>query len=83
MIAGSIAGSFISGYAASQQTQQTTAFGFSQPQTGARNGVLQGVAQTAADQSKRLIEDATKEKPILVVEPDTKVSLYLDEEIKF
>mgnify|MGYP002363743348 CR=1 FL=1 len=83
MVAGSIAGSFISGYAASQQTVSQNAFGFSQTQPGNRNGVLQGVAQTAADQSKRLIEDATKEKPILVVEPETKVSLYLDEEVRF
>ncbi len=83
MVAGSIAGSFISGYAASQQSTSQSAFGFSQPQTGSRNGILQGVAQTAADQSKKLIEDATKEKPILVVEPDTKVSLYLDEEVRF
>lgn len=83
MVAGSIASSFISGYAASQQTQQTNAFGFSQPQTGSRNGVLQGVAQTAADQSKRLIDDSTKEKPVLVVDPKTKVTLYLDEEVKF
>ena len=83
MVAGSIAGSFISGYAASQQTTSQNAFGFMQTQPGTRNGVLQGVAQTAADQSKRLIEDATKEKPILVVEPETKVSLYLDEEVRF
>ena len=54
-----------------------------QTQPGNRNGVLQGVAQTAADQSKRLIDDATKEKPILVVEPETKISLYLDEEVRF
>lgn len=83
MVAGSIAGSFISGYAASQQTTAQNAFGFMQTQPGNRNGVLQGVAQTAADQSKRLIDDATKEKPILVVEPDTKISLYLDEEVRF
>lgn len=83
MVAGSIAGSFISGYAASQQTTSQNAFGFMQTQPGTRNGVLQGVAQTAADQSKRLIEDATKEKPILVVEPETKISLYLDEEVRF
>lgn len=83
MVAGSLASSFISGYAASQQSHTQSPFGFSQPQTGARNGVLQGVAQTAADQSKRLIEDATKEKPVLVVEPDTKVSVYLDEEVRF
>ncbi|MBI3557222.1 MAG: TrbI/VirB10 family protein [Deltaproteobacteria bacterium] len=83
MIAGSIAGSFISGYAASQQSTSQSAFGFSQSQAGSRNGILQGVAQTAADQSKKFIEDATKEKPILVVEPDTKVSLYLDEEVRF
>lgn len=83
MVAGSIAGSFITGYAASQQTTAQNAFGFMQTQPGARNGVLQGVAQTAADQSKRLIEDATKEKPVLVVEPDAKVSLYLDEEVRF
>ena len=83
MIGGAIASSFISGYAASQQTQQTNAFGFSQPQTGTRNGILSGVAQTAADQSKKFIEDSTKEKPILVVEPKTKMSVYLDEEVRF
>lgn len=83
MVAGSIASSFISGYAATQQTQQTNAFGFTQTQPGSRNGILQGMAQSAADQSKRLIEDSTKEKPVLVVDPKTKATLYLDEEVKF
>ena len=83
MIAGAMASSFISGYTASQQTQQTTAFGFTQTQPTGRNAALQGVSQTAADQSKRLIEDSTKEKPVLVVEPGTTVSLYFDEEVRF
>lgn len=81
MLAGSMAGSFLSGYAASQQTSKTNGFGFSQTDTNGRNSLLQGVAQTAADQSKRLIEDATQEKPVLVVKPGTKVSILFKEEV--
>lgn len=80
MLAGSMIGSFLSGYAASQQTSSTNAFGFSQTQPTGRNSLLQGVAQTAADQSKRLVEDATQEKPVLVVGPGTKVSILFRED---
>lgn len=83
MIAGAMVSSFISGAAASQQTQVTTPFGFSQPQTGGRNAILQGTAQTAADQSKRLIEDSTKEKPVLVLDGATDLKMYLEEELRF
>ena len=82
-MAGSMVGSFISGVAASQQSQSTNTFGFSQIDRTSRNSLLQGVAQTTADQSKRLIEDATKEKSVLVVEAGTPVTIYLDEEVRF
>ncbi len=80
MLAGSMIGSFLSGYASSQQTSSTNAFGFSQSQPTGRNSLLQGVAQTAADQSKRMVEDATQEKPVLVVGPGTKVSILFRED---
>ena len=80
---GAMAGSFISGLAASQQTMAPTAFGFSEAQPTGRNAILQGVAQTAADQSKRIIEQATQERPILLTEAGTNVILYLDEEVHF
>jgi len=82
-VAGAMASSFISGLAASQQSTSPTAFGFSQVQPTGRNAILQGVAQTAADQSKRLIEESTQEKPVLVVEAVTPVSVYIDEEVRF
>ncbi len=83
-IAGAMAGSFISGYAASQQTQSpSNAFGFSQPETGSKNGILQGVSQTAADQSKRLIEESTEEKPVLVVNAATALAVLIEEEVRF
>lgn len=81
-VAGSMAGSFISGLASAQQSQIPTGFGFSQVASSGRNGLLQGVAQTAADQSKRLIEEATTEKPVLIVEPDTAVILLIQEEVR-
>ena len=82
-VAGAMASSFISGLAASQQSQTTNAFGFNQTQTTGRNAMLQGVAQTAADQSKRLIEEATTEKPVLIVEADTPLTVLIQEEVKF
>ena len=82
-VAGAMASSLISGFTAAQETTNMTAFGFSQTQPGTRNGVLQGLSQTAADQSKQLIDSATKEKPILVLESGARVSLYLDEEVRF
>lgn len=81
MVAGSMVGSFLSGYASGQQTNNTNAFGFSQTQPTGRNSLLQGVAQTAADQSKRLIDEATEEKPVLVVNPGTEVSILFKEEV--
>jgi NADH:ubiquinone oxidoreductase subunit D len=83
MLAGAIAGSFISGFAAAQQTQTTTAIGFQQTQPSMRNGILQGVAQTTADQSKRMIDEATAEKPVLVVEAGESVVAFFDEEVRY
>lgn len=82
-VIGAMASSFISGLAASQQTQEINAFGFQQTQSTGRNALLQGVAQTAADQSKRLIDEATAEKPILVVESQTPVVVLVQEEVRF
>jgi type IV secretory pathway VirB10-like protein len=79
MLAGSMAGSFLSGYSAGKQTTSTNAFGFSQSQPTGRNSLLQGVAQAAADQSKRLIDEATEEKPVLVVNPGANVSILFKE----
>lgn len=81
-VTGAMAGSFVSGLAASQQTESTTAFGFSQTERTGRNAVLQGLAQTAADQSKRLIDESTQEKPVLIVEPGTAVGLFINEEVR-
>ena len=81
-VAGAMASGFISGFAASQQGQTQTPFGFSQVQPTVRNSLLQGVAQTAADQSKRLIEDATKESPVLVVDAGTPVTGLTQEEVR-
>jgi hypothetical protein len=82
-IAGAMASSFIAGLATSQQSQTTNAFGFSQTQPTGKNAILQGLAQTAVDQSKRFIEESTSEKPVLVVEAETPVVVYLDEEVEF
>jgi hypothetical protein len=80
-VAGAMGSSFVSGLAAASQTQRTNAFGFTETQPTGRNAILQGLAQTAADQSKWLIDEATKEKPILILEPGTDVSVFFDEEI--
>lgn len=80
---GAIASSFISGLAASQQTMTPGGFGFQEVQPTGRNALLQGVGQTAADQSKRLIDQATQEKPILLAQSGTSVILYLEEEVRF
>jgi hypothetical protein len=82
-VAGAMASSFVSGLAASQQTLSPNAFGFSQAQPTGRNALLQGVAQTAADQSKRLIDEATAEKPVLVVDAATPVTILIQEEVRF
>lgn len=82
-VGGSMAASFITGLATGQQSQSSNAFGFSQVQPSGRNAILQGVAQTAADQSKRLIEDATQEKPVLLVSAGTPVAVLIDEEVRF
>ena len=82
-VMGAMASSFVSGLAASQQSQAVNAFGFQQTQTTGRNAVLQGLAQTAADQSKRLIDEATAEKPILIVEPETPVTVLVQEEVRW
>ena len=82
-VAGAMAGSFISGLASAQQTQSMSALGFSQPQPTGRNALLQGVAQSAADQSRRFIEESTAEKPVLVVEPETPVTVLIQEEVRY
>lgn len=82
-VAGSLASSFIAGVAANKQTGNTNAFGFYQNQPSGKNAILGGIAQTAADQSKRLIEESTTEKPILVLDEGTPVNIYFDEEVKF
>ncbi|MCC7441302.1 MAG: TrbI/VirB10 family protein [Bdellovibrionales bacterium] len=79
---GSMAASFVSGLAAGSQSQAMNGFGFSQVQPTGRNALLQGVAQTAADQSKRLIEEATAEKPILVVSEETPIAVLVQEEVR-
>jgi hypothetical protein len=80
-VAGALGSSFVSGLAAASQTQKTNAFGFTETQPTGRNAILQGLAQTAADQSKWLIDEATKEKPVLVLEPGTDVSILFEEEL--
>lgn len=82
-VAGAMASGLISGLASGQQTQTTSALGFSQIQSTGRNALLQGVAQSAADQSKRLLEEATAEKPVLVVEALTPVTVLIQEEAKW
>jgi len=82
-VAGAIASSFVSGLAASQQSVTSNAFGFESTQRSPRNTILGGLAQTAADQSKRLIDEATSEKPVLIVEPNTSVTIMFQEEVRF
>ena len=82
-VLGAMASSFVSGVAASQQTLVPNAFGFQATQPTGRNAVLQGLSQTAADQSKRLIDEATAEKPVLILEPNTEISLLVQEEVRF
>lgn len=72
-----------SGLAAGQQSQVVGPMGFSQVEPTGRNGVLQGVAQTAAEQSKRLIDDATAEKPVLVVKSGAAVTVWVQEEVRW
>ncbi len=79
-VAGAMASSFIAGAAASQQEENVNALGFTTPKPTGRNAILQGVAQTAADQSKRLIEEATSEKPILVIETQESIAILLQDE---
>lgn len=81
-VAGALTTSFISGIAASQQSVQTNAFGFEQTSRGGRNSILQGVAQSAADQSKRLIDEATEEKPIYILDAGTPVTVLFQEEVR-
>ncbi|MGK5084889.1 TrbI/VirB10 family protein [Bdellovibrionota bacterium FG-1] len=82
-LAGAMAASLVSGVAASQQTLTPTVLGFGEPKPTGRNALLQGVAQTAADQSHRFIEEATQEKPVLLVEPGALVAIYFEEEVRF
>lgn len=82
-VAGALASSFVSGLASSQQSVTSNAFGFESTQRSPRNALLGGLAQTAADQSKRLIEESTSEKPVLILEANTEVSIMLQEEVRF
>ncbi len=82
-IAGALGSSFISGLAASQQSMTSNAFGFESPTRNTRNSILGGLAQTAADQSKRFIEEATEERPIMILEAGTQVTVFLQEEVRF
>ncbi len=82
-VMGAMASSFVSGVAASQQSLTPNAFGFQAVQPTGRNAILQGLSQTAADQSKRLIEEATAIKPVLILEPGTEVSVLVQEEVRF
>lgn len=82
-VAGAIASSFISGLAASQQTVSSNAFGFESTQRSSRNAILGGLAQTAADQSKRLIDESTSEKPVLILEANSQVTIMLQEEVRY
>jgi hypothetical protein len=79
---GALATGFISGLAAGSQSQVTGAFGYSQTEITPRNAILQGLSQAASDQSKRLIEDATRERPILILEPGAHVGIYLQQEVR-
>lgn len=81
-VGGAMASSFISGFAASQQSQNVNGLGFSTTQPNGRNALLQGVAQTAADQAKRLIEDSSKEKPILLIDSSTQIAILIQEEVR-
>jgi len=80
-VAGAMGSSFVSGLAAASQTQKTNAFGFTETQPTGRNAILQGLAQTAADQSKWLIDEATKDIPVLILEPGSDVSVLFEEEL--
>ena len=82
-VAGAIASSFVSGLAASQQSVTSNAFGFESTQRSPRNAILGGLAQTAADQSKRLIDESTSEKPVLILEADTEVTIMIQDEVRF
>ncbi len=82
-VAGSLAGSFVSGLALGSQTEETSAFGLSRTKVTPRNALLQGLAETGASESKRLIEESTKERPILVVEAGTEVTIFFSEELRF
>jgi len=81
-LAGGMAGSFVSGLAAASQTQSTNGMGFATVQPSRRNILLQGVAQTAADGSRQLIEESTREKPVLVVEAGTEISIIFNEDLR-
>lgn len=82
-VMGALASSFVSGVASSQQSLVPNAFGFQATQPTGRNAILQGIAQSAADQSKTLIEEATATKPVLILEPNTDVSVLVQEEVRF
>lgn len=81
--AGALGAGFLSGLATGFQSNQSNGLGvLSNPPTP-RNAILQGLAQSSADQSKRLIDDATKEKPVFVVEPGTPLLIFVEEELKW
>ena len=82
-VAGALGTSFISGLAASEQSTSANAFGFETTKRSTRNSVLGGLAQTAADQSKRFIDEATNEKPVLILDSGTNVTIFVQDEVKF
>ena len=79
---GALAGSFVSGVASASQSQTINGLGFASVTPTGRNALLGGVAQSAADGSKRLLEEATKEKPVLIVEPGGSISVMFSEELR-
>lgn len=82
-VAGSVLGSFLSGAASLLQTATPSGFGFSQVERSPGNALLQGASQVAADQSRAALHEATKERPVLILEAGTPVTLFFEEEVRF
>jgi hypothetical protein len=80
--AGALGTGLLSGVAAGSQSMNQGSLGFTQPEASPRNALLQGLAQAASDQSKRLIDDATKEKPTMILEPGAQVGVLLQSEVR-
>lgn len=82
LAAGALASSFVSGFASAQQSRTTSNFGFSEVKPSGRNGLLQGVAETAATQAKNFIDKETQEKPVLVLNEGTAIAIFLNKEVR-